>query len=431
MPKTGPIKPIVIDSATQDNKALIIATFSGGGSRAAAMCWRTLEVLKNTPYHYTNKAGYTIKSNLADQIDYISGISGGSFAATGWCLYKDSMEVFRKKFVEKNIQRELIKSLFIPPVTIFKLASPYYNRINSSSEYYDEHVFNKATFKDLPSYPKLWVNSTHLALGLRFTYTQEFFDWLNSDLSSYPVGYACAASSAFPILLDPITLKNYTKAVPDSVLMKDVKFRMAKKNSRNSIEKAFYCKRIEFFNDSKNKWNHMADGGLVDNQGLQVVLDEFGTNGVINKKLNDSQNPLKRLIIINVNAGTEAEDKSCRKQSPPHVPSVIEYTMVISMDRLSGKRWEQIKEMRNTVWKAALDLKGTSANYSNLEKPYCIEINFRNIKDDAVRDECNKLPTSFKLKKKEITLIDSIVPILIEEDPDMIRLKNELKKDIW
>ena len=38
---------------------------------------------------------------------------------------------------------------------------------------------------------------------------------------------------------------------------------------------------------------------------------------------------------------------------------------------------------------------------------------------------------SFKLKKKEITLIDSIVPILIEEDPDMIRLKNELKKDIW
>ena len=194
MPKSEPFVELKsLPFIDQDDDALIIATFSGGGSRAAAMCWRALEIFKEIPYQY-NSNGIIVNSNLANQIDYISGISGGSFAAAGWCIYKDSMEVFRKKFIEKNIQKELMKSLFIPPVTIFKLMSPYYNRINSSSEYYDNYVFNKLKFKDLPIYPKLWINSTHLALGLRFTYTQDFFDWLNSDLGSYPVAYACAAS---------------------------------------------------------------------------------------------------------------------------------------------------------------------------------------------------------------------------------------------
>jgi len=88
----------------QDDKTLVFVSLSGGGTRAAAMSWKVLEELKKIPYPYIDKNGQRVESTLADEIDYISGISGGSFTAAAWCLYKDNMELFRRRFIERNIE---------------------------------------------------------------------------------------------------------------------------------------------------------------------------------------------------------------------------------------------------------------------------------------------------------------------------------------
>jgi len=407
----------------QDDKTLVFVSLSGGGTRAAAMSWKALEEFKKIPYAYTDKNGSKVKSTLAGEIDYISGISGGSFAAAAWCFYKDDMEVFRKNFIERNIQGALVNKLFIPPSNGIKLISPYYDRINIASELYDNEVFDKKTFNDLPAHPVLWINATHLALGARFTYDKTYFDYLHSDLSKYPVGYACAASSAFPVLLSPITLKNYGDS---SDLTKDIKYKMAKMNSVNSVEMDFYCRSREFYNDKTNKFMHLADGGLVDNQGLRAIIDQFNTNGIINKRLNDRDNPLQRLIIINVNAGVSGTDNSCRKESAPHLNSVIEYTMVTSMDILSAKRWMKIKTLCEEVYKSKIDIGDKTKSLSLLEEPYTIEINFRNLNEED-RKNCNKLPTSFKLDAEQLELIDRVVPVLVDEEPEIKRLKEKFE----
>lgn len=416
--------PPVSSSIQQDDQTLIFVALSGGGTRAAAMSWKVLEILKKIPYTYRDRNGNEVVSNLADEIDYISGISGGSFAAAAWCIYRDNMDIFCKRFIERNIQGELIKGVFIPPWQGLRLISSRYDRIHLASELYDQTVFEKKTFGDLPPHPVLWINATHLALGTRFTFTQTYFDLLESDLSKYPVGYACAASSAFPILLSPMTLINYGKPIS---LMEDIKYQMAKRNARGDIEQDFYSRMREFYNDKTNKYMHLADGGLVDNQGLQAIIDEFDTNGIINKKLNDRDNPLKRLIIINVNAGVDSDDTSCKSPRAPRVNSVIKYTMVTSMDILSAKRWMQIKNKCTEIYKAAIEMGGSTRSLSLLEKPYTIEINFRNVKDDPLRDACYRLPTSFHLNKNQLNLIDKTVPVLVEENPDMIRLKEALR----
>ena len=112
---TGAVVPAVSPTIQQDEQTLILVALSGGGTRAAAMSWKALEVLRTIPYTYQGPDGKQIVSTLADEIDYISGISGGSFAAAAWCLYRDNMEIFRKSFIERNIQGELVKRLFIPP----------------------------------------------------------------------------------------------------------------------------------------------------------------------------------------------------------------------------------------------------------------------------------------------------------------------------
>jgi NTE family protein len=409
-----------------DKQTLMLVTFSGGGTRAAAMSWKVLETLKNIPYTYRDKDGALITSNLADEIDYISGISGGSFAAAAWCLYKKDMNIFRDRFIKEDVQGDLLQRLFIPPWQGLRLLSPHYDRAHIAAEFHDKEIFDGKTFAELPARPVLWIHATNLALGTRFTFTKKYFDLIASDLSKYPIGYACAASSAFPILLSPMTLINYGNPVnlPD-----DINYKMAKMNARDNIEQDHYCRMREFFNNKENKFIHLADGGIIDNQGLQSIIDEFGTNGIINKKLNDRNNPLKRLIIINVNAGVAPDDKSCKSRSAPPVTSVIEYTMVTSMDDLSAKRWMQIKELCQEIYKAKIDIGNSTRSLALLEEPYTIEINFRNVKNDDDRAKCQKLPTSFYLKEDQLELIDRIVPGLVREDPAMIRLINALKQE--
>lgn len=419
-PQTSP----PAEAALQDDKTLMMVALSGGGTRAAAVSWKVLETLKTIPYSYVDSDGNQIQSTLANQIDVISGISGGSFAAVAWNLYSDEMDYFRQNFVQRNIQSQLLRAPFLPPWRGLRLISPEYDRINIAAELYDEQVFQGKTFGDLSAYPIVKIHATDLALGTRFTFTRESFRFLGSDLSSYPVGYACAASSAFPILLSPMSLLNYG---PPLNLDEDVEYQLARANARLDLEKFFYARMRAFYNDKTNRYIPLADGGLVDNQGLQSILDEFRTNGIINKRLNDRDNPLRRLIIINVNAGTVPVDPSSKSPRAPGVLSVIEKTMVDSMDILSAKRWMEIKRQLEEIDKAKIDLGATTKSLSQLEDTYAIEVSFRNIKDSRVREQANDLPTSFYLNEAQLALIDRVVPDLVREDPDMQRLVGQLE----
>jgi NTE family protein len=412
------------DQPEQDDSALVLVAISGGGSRAAAVGWKALETLREVKYRFTNAAGKVVESNLANEIDLVAGISGGSFVATAWCLGDGGMARFRKRFVERDIQWALARDL-ITGKGIIAAFSTSYARINVAAELYDREVFDEKTFAALPARPVLRLHATNLALGQRFTFTRETFTSLSSDLNAYPLGYACAASSAFPILLDPLTLRNYPPSVN---LAADLTYVSDKQNAREDLNKALHVTTRDYYNDKNNQYIHLADGGLVDNQGLQSILDEFETNGLINKRVNYMASPLRRLIIVNINAGVAPPNNSGYSPAPPGVPSVVESTMVTSMDVLSARRWMDIKTRCQQLFSAKIDVGGTARSYEQLQEPYRIEVSFRNIADAETRRRAMELPTSFKLTSEQLELIDKVVPDLLKEDPEMIRLKAELAK---
>ena len=394
-PHTGDDPPAMgmwPDHPEQDDSTLMLVAISGGGSRAAAVGWKALEELRGIPYRFTNAQGQVVESNLAREIDLVAGISGGAFAATAWCLGHDDMK-FRKRFVERDIQGALAFNLFTAKGWL-ALFSRRYARINFAAELYDEEVFDGKTFADLPSRPILRLHATNLALAQRFTFTPETFVRIGSNLGSYPLGYACAASSAFPILLTPLTLQNYPPALDYS---QDRNYITKKDNSRTNLKEDLTLKAWDYYNDKKNEYLHLADGGLVDNQGLQSILDEAVENtGLILKRINNTKSPLRRLIILNLNAGVAPPNASGLSPAPPSIFSVVQSTMVASMDVLSARRWMEIKETCAEFNKTKID-SGENSPYRLLEKPYAIEVNFRNIRDRADQQEAMELPTSFKL----------------------------------
>ena len=65
------------------DRVFIILTFSGGGTRAAALSYGVLETLRDTWFTW----GGTERS-LLDEVDVISSVSGGSFTAAYYALFR-------------------------------------------------------------------------------------------------------------------------------------------------------------------------------------------------------------------------------------------------------------------------------------------------------------------------------------------------------
>jgi hypothetical protein len=226
-------------------------------------------------------------------------------------------------------------------------------------------------------------------------------------------------------LLTPLTLRNYPPPLDYS---QDRNYITKKDNSRENLSEDLTVKAWDYYNDKKNEYLHLADGGLVDNQGLQSILDEAVENtGLILKRINNTKSPLRRLIIVNLNAGVAPPNASGQSAAPPSVFSVVQSTMVASMDVLSARRWMEIKDTCDQFNKTKIDA-GENSPYRLLEKPYAIEVNFRNIRDPKKQQDAMLLPTSFKLTPDELNLIGEVVPKLLEEDPDLQRLRVELAK---
>ncbi|MCK7497255.1 MAG: patatin-like phospholipase family protein [Comamonadaceae bacterium] len=191
----------------KSDELMLILSFSGGGTRAAAFSHGVLEELRATEVTFEGK-----KRRLLDEVDMISGVSGGSFTAAYFGLFGDRIfEDYETRFLKKNIQGTLVTSTLFNPVNWVRLSSPYFDRSDLAAEYYDKNVFDGKTFGDMLEQkgPVVLINATDMSLGARFTFHQVMFNPICSDLSKFPVARACAASSAVPGVLTSLTLRNY------------------------------------------------------------------------------------------------------------------------------------------------------------------------------------------------------------------------------
>ena len=144
---------------SRSDELLLILTFSGGGTRAAAFAFGVLQTLADTQIVVDGQ-----KRRLLDEVDVISSVSGGSFTAAYYGLFKDRIfEDFETKFLKYNVQSELTRRVF-SPFSWPKLASLHYDRSDIAAEYYDELLFEKKTFQDFITSkgPLIAINATNV-----------------------------------------------------------------------------------------------------------------------------------------------------------------------------------------------------------------------------------------------------------------------------
>src|SRR4029450_3188163 len=244
---------------------LVILTLSGGGTRAAALAYGTMEALRDVKLKMGGRS-----RRLLDEVDVINAVSGGSIVAAYYAIHRERLfRDFEEKFLKRDVERQLRAELL---ANLPRLAQSQFSRGEILAEYFDRELFHGATYADLARgdmRPFVVINATALSTGARFPFTQTQFDLLCSDLGSVSLGRAVAASAALPPFFSAITLESYAGTCgPVSLpgiaanIDRSVRIRMVR------LEEA-----RTYMDRSRRPHIHLVDGGLIDNLGLRVAGD--------------------------------------------------------------------------------------------------------------------------------------------------------------
>jgi NTE family protein len=414
----------------KSDSMLLFVTFSGGGTRAAALSYGVLEELKKTDIVIDGK-----KRRLLDEVDTISGVSGGSFTAAYFGLFGDRVfEDFESKFLKKNIQKELSLKILFNPVSWIRLLSPSFDRSDLAAEYYDQNVFGGGTFGDIAARkgPMIIINATDMTYGIRVGFTQDVFDVICSDLLGFSVARAVAASSAVPLILTPITLRNYAGTC--NYRMPEV---LEKAFSNHEItERQFYlANNIEpYLNSKKKPYLHLLDGGVSDNIGLRAILDRIIFRGNYWKSIKGTHHEnVHKVVFLVVNAETQPDSFWDRVENPPAFAAMLESYSSIAIERYNIETLALLKESLKG-W-AEIVRSGRCPGGAISEEPgscgdidfYVIEVKFDALKDEKERSYFKRLPTSFKLSGDEVDKLRDAAHRILMESREFQRLLHDLK----
>ncbi len=412
------------------DELLLYLTFSGGGTRAAAFSYGVLEELRKTEVIVHGE-----KRRLLDEIDGISAVSGGSFTAGYYGLFGDRIfEDFETRFLKKNVQGALVTRIFLNPVNWVRLFSPFFDRSDLAAEYYDTHIFDGGTFGDIAARkgPMILINATDMITGIRIAFSQDAFDVICSDVSSFPVARAAAASSAVPILLTPITLRNYAGSCG---------FKFSEKMERIVREQDTSTRQFHHLNNmkpyldaEKKKYIHLVDGGVADNLGLRAVLDRVLSFGDLWTTLKDlGLEKVHKIVFIVVNAETEVSESWSLFGEPPAFAAMLTSYSSIAITRYnfetvmllreSFERWKQEVEQNRCVGGEISAEPGACGDI----RFYLVEVKFDALRDEAEREHFKSLPTSFKLKSEEVDKLREAAHKILGESKEFQKFLNDLK----
>ena len=343
-PKAGYRPYLLIPKrANNDPHTLFILAFSGGGTRAAALSYGVLEELRRTEITIDGQ-----RRRLIDEVDLMTGVSGGSFTALAYALHGEQLfSDYEQRFLKRDVQGELVKRA-LNPFYWPKYIGGTAGRSELAAEYYDEILFEGATFADLLSKqgPVAIANGTDISTGYRFSFYQNDFDLLCSDLNKVRLSRAAATSSAVPVVLSAVTFNNYggTCGYEYPAWVRDVaKTEGRVRPSARAVER--YREMQTFQNSTDRPYIHLVDGGVADNIGMRTVLETLEALGASSDFRGEvGFGVIRRIVVIVANSRSAPRNDWDLKEDPPGTIGQLLAASGVPIDRYSFETIETMKD---------------------------------------------------------------------------------------
>src|SRR6516225_1112770 len=407
---------------------VFIMAFSGGGKRSAAFAHGVLRGLKQIPVVEDGRT-----RTLLDELDYIAAVSGGSFPAMHYGLYHNkSFETFPREFLKVDINA-YVYGTYLLPWNWEWLVNPFYGTNDRMAEVYDRLMFRGATYADLlrQGLPVISIDATDIANGIAFSFTQPTFDLICSDLSSFPVARAVAASNGFPVLFSPITLTSHT---PDCRGVRPPTAAPAEwAETTDKLSRRALLARIanRYLDPDRTKYIHLLDGGIADNLALRGVVN----GGIALDESSDAFRRVamkaRRVLVLSVD-GQSAPDPTLSKQRV--VTGLSQIFGAVSGTQIDAYNFETLTLTNNELGHLIESLrKVRCAQARVIEGHDCadvkgalVRISLASIPDPQERQRLQAIPTGLTIPDQDVDLLVSAGESLVQQNVVIRRLISDL-----
>jgi NTE family protein len=422
-PTAALMVPVVHEAGREPPPAIIAAvTLSGGGARAAAFGLGVLEELKATRFELNGR-----ETTLLDEVGLVSGVSGGSILAAYYAAFGDDVFTrFERDFLLVNFQSGLISDL-LSPATTYDLTSPWFGRSNALARHLDS-VFRGKTFGDLQQQPgrrRLLVTATDLTTGAPFEFTPEQFALICSELASVPLSFAVAASSSVPLLLSPMTLRNYAGSCPASV---------APPVDGGPMEEGNLAARLlrqiadTYRNADERPYIHLVDGGVVDNLGVRSLLDRAVAAGSLSATFGGlPPGSVHKIVLVSVNSERDTTDRIDQSDRVPTTSQVLDALVFGAGSRLTTETTAMMNDVARRLseeLRAARNRPG--GPFAADAELHVINVSLRDLDDAALRHALLRVPTALTIAPGQVHELRAAGRQALRESAGFQRLRGSL-----
>jgi NTE family protein len=394
---------------TNGDDVLIGLAFSGGGSRAAAFSYGVL-----LGFDRTSTGGGV---SLLDRVHYISGVSGGAITAAYFGLKgRSALSDFPTRFLLRNAEESL--STPLTPVGIIRAYQGGTNEALQFTHWLDLNLFQGATFKqlDAANHPHILINASDIYNRTPFVFNETSFKAICSDLNSYPIANAVAASAAMPLIFAPMVLTSYAErcrtALPKWVTE-------AQNDPAASPLLKASAEAIVRYRDGSVPFIKLLDGGIVDFYGLSgFTISRLSADAAYEPLTPRQAAKIRRVLFLVVDAGQGLSGDWVQSVEGPTAPELIAAAANTSTDssaRLSFTAFDRIiSEWRESLvhWRCGL-AKSERQAYGLVDKWDCRDLKFfvGHLEFDQLgaqrSSDLKAIPTRFKLSPDQVEMLAS------------------------
>ncbi|NML60979.1 patatin-like phospholipase family protein [Massilia sp. RP-1-19] len=395
-------------------------TLSGGGARAAAFGLGVLKELKATGFAWEGR-----QTTLMDEMGLVSGVSGGSVLATYYVAFGDeTFTRFEPDFLMQDFQAGLIAHA-LSPRSLYRISSPWYGRSNLLAEKLDK-LYRGKTFADLQSRrigPRLLVTASDLTTGAPFEFTPEQFALICSDLNSVPLSFAVAASSSVPLLLSPVTVRNYAGSCPQSR-----QAAAAARGADNLQARLLHASVQSYLDAAERPYLHLADGGLIDNLGVRGLLVRTVAGGSLDASFQHlPAGAVRKIVLISVNSERDIGSRIDRSARVPDTGQVLDALVFGAGSRATGETLEAMSDSAQR-WREELEaVRGTAGSpFAADADIHIISVSLRDVHDPKARSALLQVPTALTILPVQVDKLQEAGRAALRSSAEFQRLRASL-----
>ncbi len=408
------------DAAGSD--VLFFVTISGGGKRAAAFGHGALRGLAAVPLNPPDGRQISMLSAL----DYIAGVSGGSFPAAHYGLYRAaSFETFPAEFLNVDINA-FIWGIYLMPWHWGWIVDPWTGTNDYMARVYDRLMFHGATFADLArrGRPIVSINATDIANGATFAILGTNFGLLCSDLNSFPIARAVAASNGFPGLFSPVTLRSYAErcggrrpplAAASAIAPPEPDDAAARRRQLAMLHDIYA-------DPERTRWVHLMDGGIADNLALRSLLNFFIALQSEPAIFRPTALSTRRILVLSIDGEAAAPSRLGRSRSAGGLFDVLSAASGTQIDAYNFETLtlarDQVRHLTEHV-RATRCAAGAVINGHACEdvRGEFVHLALTDVADPAWRERLGSIPTGLTIPGPDVEALVGFGESLVRDHP--------------